>query len=111
MKWISFVTLISAWVPLTLFAIEPVTLSAPTPSIATSYGTNSVNTVIYTVTNNVPSALPVKVSGISNGVSRTTVTNDCGNTMPAGPSTCNIGITINPSNAQAGTSIVQTLIV
>jgi hypothetical protein len=91
------------------FAIAPVVLSGPSPAISSHYTVNTSNTVIYTVKNNVPKSFPLSVSGISNGIKRTTVTGDCGNTLPAGPSTCNIGLNINPANGQIGSTINQTL--
>ncbi len=91
------------------FAIEPVVLSGPSPAISSVYTANTSNIVIYTVNNNVPNGFPLSVSGISNGIQRTTVAGDCGNTLAAGPSTCNIGLNINPSNGQIGSTINQIL--
>ena len=113
MKWISFFALASVLISPNVFAAEPVTLSAPVPAISPSYAAGSFNTVIYTLRNYVPESLPVTVGGISNGITRTAVTNDCGNAMaPAlstGPSVCNIGIVINPSSSQVGSSVNQVL--
>ncbi len=91
------------------FATAPVVLSEPSPAISSLYTANTLNIVIYTVRNNVPKIFPLSVSGISNGIQRTTVPGDCGNTLPAGPSTCKIGLNINPSNEQIGSTINQTL--
>jgi hypothetical protein len=111
MKWMSVFAFASILLAPMVWASEPVTLSSPNPPIAASYSSGSAQTVIYTVTNYVNKALPVTVSGLSNGVSRTTVSNDCGNMMPAGPSTCQIGVLINPSSGQAGTTINQTMVI
>ena len=99
--------------PLAFAGGPTVTMSGPTPTIASSYGAGISSTVIYTITNNVPNSLPVTVSGITGAITRTTVANDCGTSLPAagttGPSTCNIGITITPTTAQIGSSISQTM--
>ncbi len=91
------------------FAIPPVTLSGPSPAISPYYAGGASSIVTYTITNNVPKKLPVTISGVSNGISRTAVSNDCGSLMPAGPSSCNIGIAISPAVAQIGSTINQTL--
>lgn len=91
------------------FATPPVTLSGPSPAIASAYGANTSTTITYTITNNTPQRLPITVSGISNGVQRTSVSEDCGDALLTGPSTCHIGVSINPSNEQGGSSINQTL--
>ena len=103
------IALASVFFSTVIFAIPPVILSTPSPAITTTYNANTSNIITYTITNNVPKMLPLTVSGISNGIQRTTVTRDCGNTLPAGPSTCNIGLNINPSNAQIGSTVNQTL--
>lgn len=98
--------------PLALAAMAApaqVTLSPPLPSIPASYGAGITNTVIYTVTNTKNNSFPFTLSGISGAVTRTTVTNDCGNTIPSGPSTCNIGIAIKPTASQIGTTVTQSL--
>ena len=111
MKWISY--LCSA---LCLFAVQsaiaavPVTMSGPSPAIAGSYNAGDANTFTYTITNNVPNkSFPITASGISNPVSRTTVSNDCGSTLPKGPSICNIGILIAPQASDAGKTFNQIL--
>ncbi len=88
----------------------PVVISDPTPSIAANYSVGNSNTFTYTVTNHTPATFPLAVSGISGSVSRTSVTSDCGNTLP-GNSSCNIGITIAPTGNDYGASINQTLAV
>jgi hypothetical protein len=94
----------------TAFATATVSLSAPNPAVLASYASNSSQTVIYTVTNNVPNkSFPFTISGISAPLSRTTVSNDCNQTIPAGPSTCNIGIAISPTAGEVGLTINQTL--
>lgn len=107
MKWIFYV-IASSLSPLA-FAIPPVMLSGPVPAISQVYNAGTSTTVIYTVKNNVPKALPLSISGISNGIERTQVANDCNNKLPAGPSTCNLGIMINPPTSQVGSTIDQTL--
>lgn len=90
-------------------AIVPVILSDPSPFIASSYAVGDSVLITYTITNNVRSRFPITVSGISSPVTRTTVSNDCGNILPMGPSTCNIGLTIAPASGMEGQSINQTL--
>lgn len=92
-----------------IFAMPPVILSPPSPAIAPAYTANTSNLITYTITNNVPESFPITVSGISNGIERTTVPGDCGNTLPVGPSTCQIGINISLSSTQDGSTINQTL--
>lgn len=103
------IALASVFFSTATFAIPPVILSKPSPAISPTYNDNTSNIITYTITNNVPKTLPLTVSGISNGIQRTTVPGDCGNTLPTGPSTCNIGINISPSSAQAGSTVNQTL--
>lgn len=91
------------------FANPPVLLSGPTPALASSYDPNSSSTVVYTITNNVPQILGLTVGGISGPVSRTSVANDCGHYLPKGPSTCNLGITLAPTDSEAGLTVNQTL--
>jgi hypothetical protein len=105
MKGIVFLT--GILVASSAFAIEPVTLSGPVPPLAQIYAAGSPQTVVYTITNQVPKSLPIQLGGISGPVTRTSVANDCGNTLPSGPASCNIGIQIAP--IAAGTSINQTL--
>ena len=83
-------------------------LSGPVPALSQSYGAGITSTVIYTITNSLPNPVSVNVSGISGGIIRTTVENDCGQ-MALGSSSCNIGIAITPTSSQIGTSISQTL--
>lgn len=90
-------------------AMPPVTLSGPNPTLAVSYASNTSSSVTYTITNYVPQSFPITVSGLSNPIQRTSVANDCGSSLPAGPSTCDIGITISPTSAEAGATINQTL--
>ncbi|AHE66865.1 WD40/YVTN/BNR-like repeat-containing protein [Legionella oakridgensis] len=113
MKWMALVLY-----PIFLFIIKsakaaiPVILSGPNPALANTYMIGSSTTLIYTITNNVPqSSFPISIRGISNPISRVTVANDCGNTLPAGPSICNLGIKISPTQTIAGLSINQTLLV
>lgn len=103
------IALASVFFSTVIFAIPPVILSKPSPAIALTYNDNTSNIITYTVTNNVPQTFPIAVSGISDGIQRITVPDDCGNTLPTGPSTCNIGINIRPSSAQAGSTVSQTL--
>lgn len=91
------------------FALVPVSLSGPSPAIASVYSANTSTTLIYTIKNNVPKSLPLSISGISHEIQRTTVAGDCGNALPVGPSTCNVGLTISPSNEQIGASTSQTV--
>lgn len=94
------------------FSAVPVTLSDPSPPIASSYSVGDSATVIYTITNNVPGLhAPITVYGISGPIARTSVTNDCENALPTGPSTCNIGILIAPTSANADSVINQNLYV
>ncbi len=93
-----------------LFAAAPVTISGPVPAITNSYAAGTTTSVIYTITNNIPNKrFPIVVSGISNPLSRVTVSNDCGNTLPSGPASCNVGVMIAPTNANKGQTIDQTL--
>jgi hypothetical protein len=94
--------------PLFAFALAPVTLSQSQPGSASSYSAGVTSTLIYTLTNNVPKNLPI-VANLSTGLTRTTVANDCINTMSAGPSTCNIGISITPLTSQIASTISQRL--
>lgn len=103
------IALASIFFSTVIFAIPPVILSTPSPAIAPTYNDNTSNIITYTITNHVPKTLPLAVSGISNGIQRATVSGDCGSSLPAGPSTCNIGINISPSSSQAGPTISQTL--
>lgn len=109
MKWI--LGLVTLLLSTQLFAAPPVTLSEPSPPISAVYASQTATTVTYRIVNNVPKQLPLTVGGLSDGLSRTTVTNDCGNTLPAGPAACNIGITISPLLAQAGSSVNQMLVI
>ncbi len=101
--------------PLAFAGGPPVTMSGPTPAIAPSYSVGISSTVIYTITNNVPKRLPVTVSGITGAITRTTVANDCGATLPAAstssPSTCNIGVVITPTESEIGSAVSHTMLV
>lgn len=103
------IALASVFFSTAIFAMPPVILSKPSPAIALTYNANTSNIITYTITNNVPKSFPLTVSGISDGIQRTTVPGDCRNALPAGPSTCNIGINISPSSAQVGSTVSQTL--
>lgn len=109
MKRIIYIAMMTLLLSFELIAAEPVTLSGPVPPLSATYRDNSSDTVIYTITNYVPQTLPLSVSGISGSVSRTTVAGDCGNEIQAGPSTCNIGISISPTTAQVGSTVNQVL--
>jgi hypothetical protein len=112
MKWMSFIAfyLISIVTANLAVAEVPVTLSGPTPAIASSYTPGDSTTIIYALRNNVPNrSFPITISGISSPLSRVTVANDCRNHLPAGPSTCQIGINIAPKAPDAGLFISQTL--
>jgi hypothetical protein len=90
----------------------PVTISDPSPAIGAVYNVGDSATIIYTITNNVMNrSFPLTVSGISNPLSRTTVSNDCNNSLPKGPSTCSIGIQITPTTEEGGKSLNQNLMV
>lgn len=112
MKWkiCNHYLLAYLFVAQTAHAAIPVTMSGPVPAIASSYDAGASNTFIYTITNNVPKKrFPITVKGISSPVTRTTVSNDCGNMIPTGPSTCKIGVLIAPTSDNAGNSINQNL--
>lgn len=113
LKTIKGLLLLFLFLPLNLvYAEVPVILSGPTPTIPSTLSINNPKTFIYTITNNVPKlSFPITIKGISPPVTRTIVANDCGNAIPPGPSTCNIGIRIAPTSASAGQSINQTLLV
>lgn len=112
MKWISYGSYLLCL--LTTLAIQPaiaqvpVTISSPSPAIASNYNVGNSNPFTYTITNNVPNkSFPITVNGLSGPVSRTTVAGDCGNNIPIGPSTCKLGITIAPQAGNAGNSFNQ----
>lgn len=93
------------------YAAIPVSISSPVPAIASSYSSGTSQTVVYTITSNVPKALPLSITGISAPITRIKVSNDCGSTLLAArdinhPSSCSIGINITPNTAG---SINQTL--
>lgn len=96
MKGISSLFWVGALLSPPVFAVEPVTMSGPVPPIEQISSTAFIGpeTVIYTITNLVPMNLPLTVGGISGPVTRTPVADDCGDNLPAGPATCNIGIQI-----------------
>jgi hypothetical protein len=88
----------------------PVSLSGPVPAIASNYLPGDSSTIVYTITNNVPNrSFPISVNGLQAPLTRATVANDCGNTLPLGPATCNIGVLIAPTSSNAGAQINQTL--
>lgn len=109
---ISYVLLSSYAFAKPTVAVKPtVTLSGPTPALAASYNAGLPSTVVYTITNNVPhKRFPVQVTGIYGEIQRTPVENDCGDLMPAGPSVCNIGITMTPSS-NSNAIINQTMVI
>ena len=91
-------------------AEPPVTISGPSPAIASFLNIGTTNSYTYTITNNVPHAsFPLSIEGLLSPVSRTSVSNDCGSSLPAGPSSCHIGITIAPTLSNSGQMINQTL--
>jgi DNA-binding beta-propeller fold protein YncE len=105
--------LISLLVSPLVFAIQPVTMSGPIPALSPTYSAGSSHTVIYTITNRVPKCLPITVEGISGSVRRIPVPNDCGAFLPPAlgtiPSTCNLGISISPTQAGVGLPVNQIL--
>lgn len=110
-KWIfsSVFFLVVAESPLA-GATAPVVLSEPSPAISDQYAVGDVATVIYTITNNISGqSFPIVVSGISGAVSRTTVDNDCGDNLRAGPASCQLGITIAPLVENADSVIHQRM--
>lgn len=111
MKWITYICgSLCLFAANSVIAAPPVTMSGPTPAIAGSYAIGSSNTFTYTITNNVPNkSFPITVTGISGPVSRVTVANDCGSSLPKGPSTCNIGVLIAPTSGDEGSSFNQNL--
>lgn len=108
MKWMTMLGITSLLLSQLAFATPPVTLSPAKPAIRPGYYAGSSTTVLYTLTNGVHKSLPIRVTGISNPITRTEVENDCGNRIPAA-STCNLGITISPSFDQIGLSVNQML--
>jgi hypothetical protein len=110
MKLIRYMSFLLLFISHDMHAAAAVTLSDPSPSIATTYHVGTSHTLIYTVTNHVPRArFPITVNGLSTPVTRISVPDDCGNTLPAGPSTCKIGIQIAPAANHTGLSFNQTL--
>jgi DNA-binding beta-propeller fold protein YncE len=106
-------TLISLLASPLAFAVQPVIMTGPSPAIASTFPAGSSQTFVYTITNRVPKRLPITINGLSGTVNRTTVPNDCGNTLPAAqsrttPSTCNIGISIAPTQGNVGSTTNQT---
>ena len=97
------------------FAMPPVTLSGPTPAIPTLFSPILTRTFTYTVNNYVPQWLPLSIGGISSPIQRVSVPNDCGYGLlagsPSNPSTCQIGISLTTTMANANTSINQNLLV
>jgi DNA-binding beta-propeller fold protein YncE len=105
--------LISLFLSSSTFALQPVTISGPVPAIAPVYSAGSTHTLTYTITNRVPKSLPVTVGGIFSSITRTLVANDCGMSLPPAvgtiPSSCNIGISITPTQAEIGIRSNQIL--
>lgn len=97
------------------FATPTVALSGPTPAIAATYGSDSVSTIVYTIRNYFNHQLPLSISGISSPIQRVQVSNDCGYGIPSGnpnyPATCQIGISISPTEAEVGSFISQKMLV
>jgi hypothetical protein len=101
---------------LTLFAIQsayaeiPVTMSGPSPAIGGNATAGSSNTYTYTIVNNVPKSFPITVSGISGPISRVMNSgNDCASSLPPGPSTCTIQVSIAPTTSNGGQTFNQVL--
>jgi hypothetical protein len=111
MKWFAYVSsLICLCMLQSALALVPVTISDPSPAIADSYNRGDSQTIVYTITNNVPNrSFPITVSGMTAPLNRTIVANDCGGSLPKGPSTCNIGVLIAPTCASTGKWIKQNL--
>lgn len=58
----------------TAWAESTVSLSGPNPALAASYAAGQSQTVVYTITNNVPNhSFPITIGGISAPLSCTTV--------------------------------------
>jgi DNA-binding beta-propeller fold protein YncE len=112
MKNKTALTLISLFASPLVYAVQPVIMSGPSPAIATTFPAGSSQTFVYTITNRVPKRLPITINGLSGTVNRTTVPNDCGDTLPAAkdrtPATCNIGISITPTQGNVGSTTNQT---
>jgi hypothetical protein len=95
--------------------VPPVSMSGPSPAIASSASAGSSNIYQYVVTNNVQGvSFPITVSGLSDPVSRTRAVgflpdNDCQDRLPAGPSTCTIRIKIAPKSVDSGQVYKQVL--
>jgi hypothetical protein len=120
MKWINTVScLIALFLLQSAFAEPPVTISAPSPAVPSSYAAGSEHIHLYTITNNVPKSLPITVSGISGPVTRVNLIPGlnvksirvCGDTLLAGPYTCSLLIRIAPTLSEEGQSFNQNLTV
>ncbi len=109
MKAITYMTGFFALLMMSSVKAEaPVTISGPSPAIPSILLINSTSSYDYTITNNVPHAsFPLSIEGLSSPVSRTTVANDCGSSLAAGPSSCHVGITLAPSLTNSGAMINQ----
>jgi hypothetical protein len=90
MKWIS--ALLFLVVAQSAFASEvPVSIIGPVPALPSVVYPGFAQVEIFTITNNVPKVLPLSVTGLSDEY-RVAVANDCGNQLPKGRSTCNVGV-------------------
>ncbi len=110
LKWISVLLMLG--VAQMVFASEvPVTIAGPVPAVPSTVYPGFSQTSIFTVTNNVPKVLPFSLSSASGSVvlTRLGVANDCGNQLPRGPATCNIGIEIAAPYGQASGAVVDDL--
>lgn len=90
--------------------MPPVTISGPSPTIAPTYDAGTDTTITYTLQNNVPASFPLSVYGLSEPLSRITVSDDCGSTLPA-QSSCDIGVLIAPTSDDMGNQINQNMYV
>lgn len=93
-----------------VYAIAPVTLSGPEPALKESYAVNSHTIIQFTATNQVPqTSFPLILTGLTPPLSRVTVADDCGDSLAIGPSTCKIGIQIDPTAGMENQTISQVL--
>ncbi|MGC1181954.1 hypothetical protein [Legionella sp.] len=97
------------------FAKPTVTLSQPTPAIPVNSVAGVRSTYTYSISNYVPQALPLSITGISSPITRIQVPNDCGNGLLAAngifPSVCQIGIEVATQPGQGGQFISQDMLV